>query len=63
LRHRPVGLEELEASVVFVDGVCTQAATIGEEDGCSDVRQWHGRRGPEVTAKAVTLPVADSVAL
>jgi hypothetical protein len=56
-------LEELEASVVFVDGVCTQAATIGEEDGCSDVWQWHGRRGPEVTAKAVALPVDDSVAL
>jgi hypothetical protein len=58
-----VGLEELEASVAFVDGVCTQAATVGEEDGCSDVWRRHGRRGPEVTAKAVALPVAGSVSL
>jgi hypothetical protein len=29
--------EELEPSIVFVDGVCAQATTVGEEDGCSDV--------------------------
>jgi hypothetical protein len=63
LRHKLVGLEELKASVAFVDGVCTQAATVDEEDGCSDIQRWHGRRGPEVSAKAVALPVAGSVAL
>jgi hypothetical protein len=29
--------EELEPSVAFIDGVCAQAAMVGEEDGCSDV--------------------------
>jgi hypothetical protein len=42
LRHRPVGLEELEASGAFVDGVCTQAAAVGEEDGCSEARSTGG---------------------
>jgi hypothetical protein len=45
LRHIPVGLEELEASGAFVDGVCTQAAAVGEEDGCSDVGVVQWRRG------------------
>jgi hypothetical protein len=29
--------EELESSIAFVDGVCTQAVMVGEEDGYSDV--------------------------
>jgi hypothetical protein len=33
-----VGLEELEASGTFVGGVCTLAAAVGEEDGCSEAR-------------------------
>jgi hypothetical protein len=58
-----VGLEELEASIAFVDGVCAQAATIGEEDGWSDVRRRHGCRGLEATAKVVALPVIGSASL
>jgi hypothetical protein len=30
-------VEELKLSIAFVDGVCAQAATVGEEDGCSDI--------------------------
>jgi hypothetical protein len=39
-----VGLEELKTSGAFVDGVCTQAAAVAEEDGCSEARSTGGGR-------------------